>query len=294
MAHITAQGAVSYSPAPLPSCVAPGTEQSELGEMVRAADGAMWISDFGCDRLLRVTSSTTTSIGSGVTSFASLTADASGGVWFARGDDGEVAHVDAAGASRTLRLALSEVSDIAVSADGTAWFAHERCRLTRVEPGGGVTEVAAPIVTHRLAVDAGGRLLLAGVTRLVRFAPGTPAGTCDDSGPAVRLRPSRGRISLATLRRGFRVSVGERAELIVVAVHRDRPDPDEFSSTPREARFRRTSGPEILRYRLSAERLRRYARRLAEGGRPSIIISLGATDPEGNETRMQRLMRVTR
>ena len=41
---------------------APGTEQSELHEMVRASDGAMWITDFGCDRLLRVTPEATTAI----------------------------------------------------------------------------------------------------------------------------------------------------------------------------------------------------------------------------------------
>ena len=33
-----------------------GTEQSELTAMARAADSAMWIADFGCDALLRVTS----------------------------------------------------------------------------------------------------------------------------------------------------------------------------------------------------------------------------------------------
>ena len=295
MAHIAADGSVSYTPAPLPEeCTAPGTEQSELHEMVRASDGAMWITDFGCDRLLRVTPEATTAIAADVTSFALLTADASGGVWLSPPGDAEVSHVDTAGAVRTQRLALGEVSDIAVGADGTAWFAHAGCRLTRVEPGGSVTEVAVPVVTHRLDVDATGRLLLAGVTRLVRFTPGTAAAPCDDEGPAVRLRPAGRRIALAALRRGLRVSVGERAALTIVSFHRDRPNSEEYSSSRREDRHRRTSGAETVRYRLSDRRLRRYARRLAEGRRPRLVLDVTATDADGNVTRVQRIMRVTR
>ena len=154
--------------------------------------------------------------------------------------------------------------------------------------------MAAPVVTHRLAVDATGRLLLAGVTRLVRFTPGTAAAPCDDEGPAVRLRPAGRRIALAALRRGLRVSVGERAALTIVSFHRDRPNSEEFSSSRREDRHRRTSGAETVRYRLSDRRLRRYARRLAEGRRPRLVLDVTATDADGNVTRVQRIMRVTR
>jgi hypothetical protein len=294
MAHIAPTGAVAYSPALQPACTTPGSEQSEYHEMVRAADGAMWITDFGCDRLLRITATGTTSVQTHVTSFALLTPDASGGVWLAPVGDGAVTRVDAAGAVQSIRLPLGEVSDIAVAPDGSAWLAHGRCRLTRVDPAGGTTLVTTPIVTHRVDADATGRLLLTGVTRLVRFRPGTPAGACDDEGPTVRVRPSAGRISLAALRRGFRVSVREPAEMIVLAVHFDRPDPRSADFTPRETRQRITSGPATLRYRISAKRLRRYARRLAEGRRPRISLAVRATDANGNETEVVRALRVTR
>jgi hypothetical protein len=49
-----------------------------------------------------------------------------------------------------------------------------------------------------------------------------------------------------------------------------------------------------VRYRLSDARLRRYARRLAEGGRPRLRLGVTATDADGNQTQVQRLMRVTR
>jgi streptogramin lyase len=294
MAHISAQGTISYTPASLPEeCTAPGTEQSELNEMVRASDGAMWVTDFGCDRLLRVVDGATTAIAARVTSFARLTPDVSGGVWFAPGEEGDVAHVDAGGTTRTQRLALGAVSDIAVGADGSAWFAHERCRLTRIDPGGAVTEVAAPIVTHRLGVDATGRLLLAGVTRLARLVPGTPSSPCDDEGPALRVRPERRRISLAALRRGFRVTVGERAALVVATIHFDRRDP-ESGDYARGFRPRRTSRAATVRYRFSGSRLRRCARRLAEGSRPRLLLGVTATDADGNRTNVTRELRLTR
>lgn len=294
MAHIAADGSVTYTPASQPACTTPGTEGSELGQMVRAADGAMWISDFGCDRLLRVSATGTTAIALEVTSFALLTPDPSGGVWLALGDEGDVAHVDAAGTLRAVRLALGEVSDIAVGPDGSAWFAHQRCRLTRVDPAGGMATIAAPVVTRHIDADATGRLLLAGVTRIVRFTPGTPAAGCDDEGPTVRVRPLARRISLAALRRGFRVSVGEPAEVVVVAVHFDRPDPRSGHFTLRESLHRITSGPATLRYRISVKRLRRHARRLDEGRRPQISLVVRATDADGNETELPRVMRVTR
>ena len=194
------------------------------------------------------------------------------------------------------RLALAEVSDIAVGAGGTAWFAHAGCRLTRVEHGGRVTEVAAPVVTHRLAVDATGRLLLAGVTRLVRFTPGTAAAPCDGEGPAVRVRPAGRRIALAALRRGFRVSVGERAALTIVSFHRDRPDlaeeADRFPGATIATAARAARRPlRVPPVRPAVAALHAPAR---PGSRPRLVVGVTAADADGNLTRVQRIMRVTR
>jgi streptogramin lyase len=257
MARIDARGAVSYSPAPLPACAG----ESELHELVRAADGAMWANDFGCDRLLRITPQGTQEIRTRVTSFASLTADASGGVWFARPDGGEVVHVDVAGTLRTVSPALGEVSDIAAAPDGTAWLAHGGCRLSRVDPSGAVTAVAAPLVTHRIAVDASGRPLLAGVTRVSRLT----AAPCDDTGPAVRIR----RIA----RDRFRITAGERAALTVDALSFD---PTTLESVSHRAR----RGTRTLRYRVPASR--RF---------PRLRLTVRATDADGNATEIQRTLK---
>ena len=238
MAHITAQGTVTFTPAPLPDC-----RDSELGYMVRAADGAMWIGDFGCDRLLRVTPEGTTTVPVPTATFAALAADASGGLWFSL--DGGVGHADAAGAVRRFALPLGSPSAIAAGADGTAWLAHGGCRLTRIDPSGSLTTAAAPVPAYELALDESGRLLLASRTRLVRFTPGGGAGPCDETGPRLRARPGGRRISLAALRRGFRISVDERALVGVVAEHLG-PSPD----APDALRRRRTRGAETFRYRL--------------------------------------------
>ena len=293
MAHITPQGGVSYTPAPLPSCLDAATG---LADMVRASDDAMWISDVGCDRLLRVTATGTTAIRVRDASLTSLVADTAGGAWFEIDDEGRVGHVDASGAVRRIRLPLGEPSDIAVGVDGSAWFAHGRCRLTKLDPAGSVTTMAAPIAASEITIDTAGRLLLAGGTRITRFTPGTSAGDCDSRGPALRVTPARGaqRISLRALRRGFRVTVGERAAVVAVAVHLDRPDPEGIDFSLRDVLYRHTSAAKTLRYRVPASRIRRYARRLAEGKRPRIAISVSATDVDGNDTSYTRVLRVTR
>lgn len=292
MAHISAEGRVSYSPASLPPCTTPGTEQSELAAMARAADSAMWIADFGCDALLRVTSAGTASWPVEVTSATLFAAGVGGSMWFTHGDQTHVGHVDATGAMREYALDLGEATDMAAGPDGSAWLAHGRCQLSRIDATGRVTTIRAPIVAQRLAVDGVDRLLLAGPTRLVRFVPGQPAAACDRRGPAVRAGFGL-RVSLGALRRGLRLAIGERAAIQVSAVHYDRPN-----AQPRfdddEGLSRRTSQATTLRYRISATQLRRYARRLTAGDHPRLELTVVARDADGNEGELRRMIRVTR
>ena len=55
-----------------------------LMSMRRAADGAMWIADTGCERLLRMTAAGTTEIAIRDGDPGAIAADASGGMWFAQ------------------------------------------------------------------------------------------------------------------------------------------------------------------------------------------------------------------
>ena len=111
----------------------------------------------------------------------------------------------------------------------------------------------------------------------------------------MRVRPAGRRISLAALRRGFRVSVGERAALTIVSFHRDRPNSEQLSSSRREDRHRRTSGAQTVRYRLSDRAVAAATRADSPraGGR-RLVLDVTATDADGNRTRVQRIMRVTR
>ena len=193
--------------------------------MVRAADGAMWIGDFGCDRLLRVTPERTTAMRVPRVTFAALAADASGGVWFSR--DGGVGHVDAAGAVRSFALPLGSPSAIAAGADGTPGSRTVRAASRASIPAARVTTAAAPVPAYELAFDASGRLLLASRTRLVRFTPGAAAGPCGDGGRSQAAGAARRAADLAGRAAPRLPHLGRRARALVgvVAEHLRRAEP---------------------------------------------------------------------
>jgi hypothetical protein len=92
--RVPPDGTVTRTPGRLP---APCFEDSELGRIERASDGAMWLTEPDCAQLTRIAPAGTTTIALPFEP-AALAADAAGGVWVAGSfDDGHVAHVDAAG-----------------------------------------------------------------------------------------------------------------------------------------------------------------------------------------------------
>jgi hypothetical protein len=168
-------------------------------------DGAMWIVDQGCERLLRVTTTGTSAVARGQ-HVEAIAPDADGGMWFvAVPPSHEVGHVDAAGTVKRFEIEDAPATDVAVAPDGSAWFALDTCRLARVTLAGDVTMTPAPIPARRLGFDPAGGLWLASHTRLVHVAPGEPAGPCDDRAATLRISPGQdgGTISLKALRRGL-------------------------------------------------------------------------------------------
>ena len=201
--------------------------------MTAAADGAVWLVDDLCRRLVRFApdGSASTVALTVDDRVAHLAPDRAGGVWFAQqGDPYGVGHVDAAGTLRRWRLPSGRgpVLGIAVAQDGVAHLAFGRCELGRMTPDGALTFGAAPIPAEQLAFDPQGGLWLASPNRLVHApAPPLARGACDDTPPRITLSPTlRGPLRLARLRRGVRITVREPA---VVGVGSDYGDDDHDS-----------------------------------------------------------------
>jgi streptogramin lyase len=284
LAHLTADGAISYSSIALPSC--PGS--LDLAALERAADGAMWLADDHCRRVVRVPpGGPPTVIETTGSEPESLSADTSGGVWFRASLDGrQVGHVDAGGRVTHIPLPFpSLVSDLAAAPDGSAWIALGSCFVGRVTLDGTVAFRRAPVPAEHVAVDPAGRLWLASPARLVRFAPGETAGRCDERPPSVLARAT---VSLSALRRGgARVRVREPAVIDVTAFYGDLQ-----SGAYRTIVSTARGG--TLRVPIRASWIARLKRRLAAGGRPELTLLVTAVDAEGNSGTESLSVRVTR
>jgi hypothetical protein len=294
---------VKYSPSRVPACAAQVEDTQILMAMERAADGAMWIVDTGCERLIRVTATAVSAVPIRNGDPGVIAPDATGGMWFTKEFDAEhVGHADAAGNVRQFKLPQSYASDIAVAtdvavaADGSAWFALAGCTLVRVSPAGEVTTAPAPIPARRLAFDPAGGMWLASGARLVHVAPGEPFGPCDERPPSLRIGPGRdgGAVSLRALRcaGGLRLTVREPTAVSAFALYSfSRADSDSavgavHNTVVSEARGR------TIRYRVPPAQLRRFARRLAAGDRTSLVLFASAADADGNATGLTHTVRV--
>jgi hypothetical protein len=113
----------------------------------RATDGAMWIADDECDRLLRLApDGTTTTIGLPNTGGLTVSATLDGGVWFASQSDGLVGSAMADGALASFRSLYSPNSGLATAPDGSAWYSSDgECGITQLLDDGEQHHVAAPL-----------------------------------------------------------------------------------------------------------------------------------------------------
>ena len=282
--HVAPDGHATKTLGGLPKACRDGTS---FAHMKRASDGAMWLADEGCVRLLRVTATGTTTIPLQEDP-DDLAADASGGVWVSGGlGSDKVRHIDAAGnvTSVTLPGDLFYARDIAVAPDGSAWLAFATCRLVRVTPAGEVSTAPAPIPAAELGFDASGGMWLASAARLVHVAPGEAFGRCDDRPPSVRLAPGRdgGSVSLRRLRRlgGFTVKLREPAHVAAFAIYYPGAEGAADVGDDSDRTFRGSRGG-TLRYRVPPRQLRRFADNLAAGRKPHLTFAAFADDVEGN------------
>jgi streptogramin lyase len=279
LARVTPQGTVSEAALSLPKC----REQVQFRDMARASDGAAWIADSGCSRLIRIAPDGTPAVFALRDDEAPyvLAPDAAGGVWFAQvGTPVRIGHADVTGTITRLRPSSKHgaVTDVAVGPDGSAWFAFAACALGRVRPGGTFAFTPTPIPAQRLAFDPAGGLWLASGARLVHATPAElQRGTCDDRPPAVRLRPAlRGKVSLAQLRRGLKFDVREPAMVSTTPFYGSDDDGQA------QVKVVRASHGGTVSFHVPAARVRAYERDLAAGRKPELSVYVEVTDREGN------------
>ncbi len=294
IAHINAQGTTTFSASHVPKC--DDSDSPILMSMRRAADGAMWLADTGCERLLRMTAAGTTEIAIPDGDPGAIAADASGGMWFTQERGG--GHVDVNGTVKRFELPDWPVVGTAVAPDGSAWFASGRCTLARVAPDGAISSVSAPIPTRQIAFDPSGGLWLASRARLLHLAPGEAPGACDDRPPTVRISPGRdgGVVSLRALRQtgGLRIAVREPVAVDAFAFYFDDVGEGQAGIGRTVERVVTAKRGRTIRYRIPAARLARFERRLAEGRRPGLRLLVYVSDLEGNREVYTHIVRVTR
>jgi virginiamycin B lyase len=296
LVRVTAAGVVSSAPSGLPDCRPnrPPDDTPIVSELVRGADGLVWVVDYGCGRLIRLAPGGPRIVRIDGLDPRVVAADASGGLWFGALGPEYIGHVDAAGTVRRFALPAagpSLAADVAGSPDGSAVYAFDECTLVRVTSAGVVSVERPPIPASEVAFDAQGALWLAAETRIARIAAGESAATCDASGPTVRVRSPR-RMSVAALRRdGIRYRVGARAFVAAEGFYLPgRRDAEHVRRGPQQ---RRVMSAGTHSYRMPEAQLRRFARQLAAGRRPLIDFLVRATDADGNATPVIHTIRVT-
>jgi streptogramin lyase len=290
--HITADGNRVRVPATFPK---PCDTYVDYTDMVAAADGAMWLADRLCDRLIRVGPAGTTTVALDIDP-EDLAADHAGGVWVSGSLEHSVLHVDAAGEVTPFTVPDEAYTDaVAVAPDGSAWFLAAACELLRVTETGAMTTSPTPIQADELGFDPAGGIWLKGYARLAHLAPGEPAAPCDRRAPKARISPNVSKLSLRRLRRRheFTITVREPAMLEIDATYIDDTDHDADADRSLERIVRSPTGG-TLRYRIPQRRIRTLERIVAAKHKARLIVSAVTTDLDGNPEATVVIARVTR
>ncbi|MDA0184445.1 hypothetical protein OJ997_29340 [Solirubrobacter phytolaccae] len=266
--RVAVDGTVTSTPLAVPGCA-----KFRASAITRAADGAMWLADPQCGFVRVASGAAPVVVANPRLDATKLVADLQGGVWFFS-YDGPGGHIDAAG--RVTPLERLRAYDVAVAADGSAYFATGKCFLERVSPAGAMTRVPTAVPSWHVAFDPAGGLWLASAARVQHTTLGAPAGGCDDKPPVVRITPDPSKpVSLATLRRqrGFKLTVREAFAIEGVLID---SDADDSIGRVNKAVSGRRGG--TLRLPMSARAIRRVGQRSGQ----RIVLDAGFRDREGN------------
>ncbi len=265
-----------------------------LGAMAIESEGAFWLSDYGCGRLIRVLD------GEGEV-YAVLPDEPDKAVfptamvWTPDDrlifinhsiDRPPLAEVTVDHTVTPISLGADDISARAVFPDGkgSAWVTiSDACSAAHVV-GGATQAIRTPFPPSVIAPAGSGELWAAGATRIERI-PVTGAGNvadCDVSDPTLELASFGGdMLSLDRLKRdGIVVDVGEPSIVFVDFVFSDDGQPGNFGTID-ETRV--VTEPGQLKLEVPAEFIRRAREHLSEGKRPMLVSGTMARDSSGNE-----------
>jgi streptogramin lyase len=280
--HVAEDGTQWSSPIAAPSC-----SSSFALSMARATDGAMWIADDGCQRLLRVAPGGTTSvIGLGNAHGLALSPTLENGMWFGAANEGLVGHVTAVGNVASFRALHAPNTGLATAPDGSAWYSSDlECGVTHIAQDGEQQHFRAPLVPQRVAFGPDGSLWLASSRRVLHIdlAALRRRSSCDKKPPVIVERPRlRGRIAWRSLSHGFTIHVDEPADIALASFFwvNGRPLRTHVSSDSplKIARGR----PWTVHVSLPAALVGLVGRYVNSGANVTMSVFINATDHEGN------------
>src|SRR5215472_2942011 len=142
------------------------TAHAGPGEIVAAADGAMWFTEFNAGAIGRITAAGSVAeypIPTAGSAPDGLTAGADGSIWFAETRGNKVGQITLSGSITefTVPTTSSNPTSVAVGSDGNVWFTERRTAspagaVARLVPStGAITEFPVAAGGHPLVITAG-------------------------------------------------------------------------------------------------------------------------------------------
>jgi streptogramin lyase len=281
LSRVRIDGSVFASELNLPPCADP-IAGNGFSDVTRASDGAMWLTQSQCDRLIRVAPDGTVATVPAEGLLNQIAPAADGAVWFSSSDGVERA---TAGGRVTL-AAAARVLTLVASPDGSAWYSnYDDCAIYNVNSAGHRTTYPSPVLPLHLALAADGAVWIASDTALVQTSTsGLRNGPrCVARYPHSKTSPNPGAstVTLRALRRGYLVtpSVPGRldATIFIDDVTAPRSAPPTVSAAAVVAK-----GHHRVRLRIPKATLEKLAKLLRRGDRIKVSAYIRIYDRDGN------------
>jgi virginiamycin B lyase len=291
--HVSSDGTHWTSGIPAAPC-----SSADYYSIARATDGAMWLGDLGCRRLVRIASdgTTVTSLDRAYPAIPDALSPApQGAMWFLASNVDLVGRVTSTGQLATFGALDPPNDGIATGPDGTAWYSGDlECGLTHLATDGAQRHVNGPVVPKKVAFGPDGTLWMVSARRVVHMTVQSLDqfhGSCDRTGPIVTSHPDLTRsVSLQSLRRGLSVHVSEAANVSFETFFSVDGDLRKLPRVSSRLKFVRQPR-RTVHFQFPAPTLNRIHRFLAQGLRVTMEVAhVTATDYEGNPGEAPRAL----
>lgn len=263
-------------------------------DMAITQSGAIYLADYGCDRIVRVdpdtsahTITTDPEAPGESLSPSSLLLTADDTLWFtAYGRRAVIGRFNPDGTVTRVGLPAgnSATGDLVMGPGGDIWLPAD-CQLARIV-GDQVSFARVGFPASELSFAPDGRAWVAGYTRAVRGAPAalpSAAEACDTRAPRLSVKSVR-RLSIRRLRRTPRVrlTVDESSWVEGSVLFTYYSKPGNFGDIEVDRVVHVRGKRASISVKLPAKFLRAAARHLRRGDRPTLTVLVDAIDSSGN------------